>query len=435
MKKICLHFMLLFFIVSVACSAPGRMIRQIQVSPPTADQTTPPAGLIPPQTDFATLTIGGTTIEQGRDVALYKNFWQYCIYIPEEAAPASYTVNCAIPQMDIITVPFGWMATPEKFDASWQAIHFELVFDGQPVPLENFTWVEDTHSEGQVAYMERAWYLNFKNLPVGQHTLVIAWTTSEAINDGFTTYQPGRYEHVLNFSVSEKKSYPQAGGKIQPGQHGFSSKNSLLNYLLYLPQDYDPTSRHWPLIIYLHNASLAGTTLDILQEATLPAELDLKGNFPALVVSPLEDFYDEAWSDYAMMPRVISLVDEITQLYAVDTDKIYLVGDGMGANGAWELALEYPDRFAALLPVGGYVGYPFTVPENICTIKNTAVWAFHGKKDVDIPATAEEGLINALKACGGQANITIEDETTTDMAEEVYRNARVYEWLLQQSRK
>jgi predicted peptidase len=43
--------------------------------------------------------------------------------------------------------------------------------------------------------------------------------------------------------------------------------------------------------------------------------------------------------------------------------------------------LQYPDRLAALVPIAGYYGWPYTNPENICDLKDVPVWAFHGAED------------------------------------------------------
>lgn len=48
---------------------------------------------------------------------------------------------------------------------------------------------------------------------------------------------------------------------------------------------------------------------------------------------------------------LIALIDEIISLYPVDEKRIYLTGLSMGGYGAWDLAMKYPDRFAALATV------------------------------------------------------------------------------------
>ena len=49
----------------------------------------------------------------------------------------------------------------------------------------------------------------------------------------------------------------------------------------------------------------------------------------------------------------------------------------MGGYGTWAMALKYPTRFAAIVPVAS--GWDYTgefVPANICDLKNVPIWVF-----------------------------------------------------------
>ena len=136
-----------------------------------------------------------------------------------------------------------------------------------------------------------------------------------------------------------------------------------------------------------------------------------------------------------MVNSLFALLDEIQANFAVDTKRIILTGVSAGGEGTWEIGLRYPNRFAGLVPVMGYYGYPFTVPSNICDLKNVPIWAFHGAKDELIPLDAEEGLVNALKACGGNIQFTIFPNGNHGIEDEAYATPDLYEWMLAQSLK
>jgi predicted esterase len=85
--------------------------------------------------------------------------------------------------------------------------------------------------------------------------------------------------------------------------------------------------------------------------------------------------------------------------------------------------------------MGGYIGHPFEVPKNICDLKDVPVWAFHGRKDVMVPAEAEQRLVDALVACGGDAKLTINPNYGHDIEIPTYGEPGLYDWLLEQSRK
>lgn len=412
----CLLFIVLFVVIMGGCA---------KVLPE------PDKGVIKPGDK-----IGEMIVEQGLPALPYPYLWDFCEYIYEKQEPATYTTYCNVPQVSGVAVVFGWLAKESKFASNWDAISWTLSIDGFMVALDDFDWDESVYLQHGDDNKGRRWIINLKNLSPGKHSLRLSWTTKLAVDDGFLIYQPGTYEHVINFTVLEKAEYPIFSSTANIGQHPFTSEKAQLDFLLYLPGDYgkDP-QQEWPLIVYLHGAHLRGVTLDLLGDAPLPSNLEQKRDFPFIVVSPRGDGEYEFWAKDEMLSSLFTLLEEIQNAYSVDAKRIYLIGDGMGGNGVWVFGLNYPEYFAALVPVGGYIGYPFEVPDTICAIKDVPVWAFHGGKDVMVPAQVEQELVDALNACGGHAQITIKPDMTINIVHKVYANPELYEWLLAQSRK
>jgi predicted peptidase len=241
----------------------------------------------------------------------------------------------------------------------------------------------------------------------------------------------------VNFTVLEKPVYPKFSSSVNIGQNPFRSEKAGLDFLLYLPSDYrKDQQQEWPLIVYLHGATLRGATLELLKkEEPLPNKMEKENDFPFIVVSPLGDGEYEFWAKDEMIDPLFTLLEEIQATYSIDTKKIYLTGNDMGGNGVWAIGLRYPEYFAALAPVAGYFDYPFTVPENICDLKDVPVWAFHGGRDDIIPVEAEQGLVDALNACGGNAKFTVSQDMKIDVLYKVYADPELYEWFLEQSIK
>ncbi len=129
------------------------------------------------------------------------------------------------------------------------------------------------------------------------------------------------------------------------------------------------------------------------------------------------------------------VIDEIHETHSIDPKRVYLIGDGKGGNGVWVLGLHDPGYFAALIPVGGYIGYPFAVPENICDLKNVPVWAFHGERDMLVPVEVAQELVDAVNSCGGDAKITISSQMDVDILYTTYTNPALFEWLQLQSKE
>ena len=224
------------------------------------------------------------------------------------------------------------------------------------------------------------------------------------------------------------------------GQHSFSSEKANRNYLLFLPAAYgnDP-SQKWPLIIFLHGSGTRGNNIDNLMYEALPQILGFTPDFPFIVLSPqlTNDSEEDYWTREKVVASLFALLEEVQEKYSVDPERIYLTGVSIGGNGVWEIGLSYPDRFAALVPVMGFYGDTASVevPDNICDLKEVPIWAFHGVKDHIVPLWVEEDLVNALKACGGNAQMTVYPDGDHDISGQAYENQDLYTWLLSQSLK
>lgn len=227
---------------------------------------------------------------------------------------------------------------------------------------------------------------------------------------------------------------------IITGQHPFTSQAGDRNYLLFLPSNYgkDPAQK-WPLILFLHGSGTSSSNTDMLLFEALPQILGFTPDFPFIVLSPQLTGKpgDEYWFQDKVEASVFSLLDEVTAAYAVDTTRIYLTGVSIGGNGVWEYGLSHPERFAALVPVMGFVGDTtgFHVPANICELKDKPIWAFHGAIDTIVPLEAEQSLVDALKACNGNIQFTVYPDGDHDISGKVYQDQELYAWMLEQSLK
>ena len=109
---------------------------------------------------------------------------------------------------------------------------------------------------------------------------------------------------------------------------------------------------------------------------------------------------------------------------AVDAGRVYLTGLSMGGAVAWQLAIEYPQRFAALAPICGW-GEPLLAGR----LKELPVWAFHGARDTVVPVTASERMVTAINNAAGQALLTIYPDANHDSWTVTYANDELYEWF------
>jgi predicted peptidase len=214
---------------------------------------------------------------------------------------------------------------------------------------------------------------------------------------------------------------------LAPGQHSQSfektiTKNLSCEYLLFLPDGYSGKKQGWPLMLFLHGAGERGSDLNKVKVHGPPKIVENQKDFPFIVVSP-QCPEDDWWTDKVEV--LIYLLDDIVATYNVDTERIYLTGLSMGGYGSWALAAEYPERFAAVAPIcgGGNRIMAFR-------LKDIPVWAFHGAKDNVVPLKQSEEMVNAIKARGGDARLTVYPNAGHDSWTETYNNKELYDWFL-----
>ena len=61
------------------------------------------------------------------------------------------------------------------------------------------------------------------------------------------------------------------------------------------------------------------------------------------------------------------------------------------------------------------------------------IWVFHGAKDVDVPLSESEQMVNALNAVGANVKFTIYPDRDHFILD-TYENKDLYNWFLQHKR-
>jgi len=124
-----------------------------------------------------------------------------------------------------------------------------------------------------------------------------------------------------------------------------------------------------------------------------------------------------------------ALVDEVCELYRVDTKRVHVTGFSMGGFGTWKLGLKDPDRFASLVPVCG--GGDEALAKNL---KHVPQWVHHGEKDDIVPISQSIYMVNALKKAGAdEVRFTRYPDAYHDSWTPAYNNIEVFEWIMQKT--
>jgi len=210
-------------------------------------------------------------------------------------------------------------------------------------------------------------------------------------------------------------------------------------YRLFVP---DQKARTLPLpaIVYLHGG--AGNGTDNLTQIsggnangthvwTTP---QMQSRHPAFVIAaqlPPGTRWDDQGSD-RLAPHaqvVIELLDSVAKEFSIDRDRVYLTGQSLGGIGTWDVIAKRPDLFAAAIPLCG-VGDP----ARASSVRDMAIWVFHGAKDDAVPVSGSREMVAALRKLGSAVKYTEYPDVEHNVWLRAYLEPQLADWLFAQKR-
>ncbi|NLV92610.1 MAG: prolyl oligopeptidase family serine peptidase [Firmicutes bacterium] len=234
-----------------------------------------------------------------------------------------------------------------------------------------------------------------------------------------------RYE--LSYTVTQKREITTADGRTLPsGQFTSTGRINLvvddfqalvyedgagqkLPYQLYVPKGYDPAKKY-PLVMFLHGAGERGVDgqvqLEANEGAVIWASDVVQEEHPCFVLAP-QCPPKKSWTRREVVSGNISVeltpeikmgytvLQQVAKEYSVDSQRIYLTGLSMGGFGTWALGMEYPETFAALVPICGGGD-----PRKVEAIADKPIWTFHHAGDPVVPVERTRDMVRALEREG-----------------------------------
>jgi pimeloyl-ACP methyl ester carboxylesterase len=128
-------------------------------------------------------------------------------------------------------------------------------------------------------------------------------------------------------------------------------------YFIQLPPEYDPL-RHYPTIVTLADAGV--TAEQMLDFWAGPANAEKGGErlgqasrygYITIAVdwqTPHQFTYDYTAREHHV---VLGAVRDACRRFAVDSDRVFLTGHGIGGDAAWDIGLAHPDIWAGVMPI------------------------------------------------------------------------------------
>ena len=189
--------------------------------------------------------------------------------------------------------------------------------------------------------------------------------------------------------------------------------NADLPYTLFVPSTYDPL-KPAPLLVDLH-----GLNITPLQQLLFDGTTDFAERHGFIVLAPMGFNVSSWWGSRAGTPvataalkpggdvrysttelaeiDTMAVLKAIREHYAIDSDRIYLMGHSMGGAGTYYLGGKYNDIWAGLAPISAAGGIAEGTAERYRSLPTLIM---HGARDSIVPPATSRRAAAALQAAG-----------------------------------
>lgn len=202
-----------------------------------------------------------------------------------------------------------------------------------------------------------------------------------------------------------------------------------LNYYVYIPEH---AVENMPLVVYLHGDGEVDKPHNLPEYGIEPLVKEIYGDdYPFILLEPNTRI--KSWTKGNIPELLIGLIDSVSELYRVNTDKIMLTGHSRGAIGVWDMISIYGNYFSAAVPVSS----PHEVGHiNYIKAAEVPVWTFAG----DIGDTERwyhkylAQNVDQITVCGGYGKFTVLKGCDHGQAKLAAYVEETFEWMLAQQR-
>ncbi|MDF0717448.1 PHB depolymerase family esterase [Muricauda sp. 334s03] len=200
-----------------------------------------------------------------------------------------------------------------------------------------------------------------------------------------------------------------------------------LKYYLYYPEDYfSSENTDFGLLLFLHGGGESGRNVEEIKDTGPPKMLAEGKQFPFLILAPQNSHAKKWWNTDA----VVQLLDSVVAANRVDKNRIYLTGLSRGGSASWELATQYPEKFAAMAVVCGMTPLPYAHWID----KNMPIWVFHGDQDDVIDVEESDKMVMKLREMGHDVRYTRYKGVGHNAWNKAYTTDSLYTWIAKQKR-
>ena len=197
------------------------------------------------------------------------------------------------------------------------------------------------------------------------------------------------------------------------------------NFWVSVPDTYDEQKGDMPVVLFLHGASLCGNDLNRVRKYGCLDAISMGRDINAIIIAPQNP--GGAWNSF----KVLNILNWVTKQYAVDTNRIYLIGMSLGGFGTIEFLANHGEKIAASMELCGG-----TIRKDLCKLNQVPLWIIHGTADKAVPVSRATEIQEAMRKCGSTDLLRLDKWAGVNhgaLARLFYLKA-TYDWLFSHSK-
>src|SRR6476661_3350454 len=198
--------------------------------------------------------------------------------------------------------------------------------------------------------------------------------------------------------------------------HRLAEANADIPYTLFVPSTYD-SQKPAPLVVDLH-----GLNITPLQQILFDGTTDFAERYGFIVLAPMGFNVSSWWGSRTGTPvataavkpgaevrysntelaeiDTMALLKSIREQYAIDGDRIFLMGHSMGGAGTYYLGGKYNDIWAGLASISGAGGIADAAAAE--RYRSFVTLLMHGEKDSIVSPVGSRRAAMLLQGAGAQ---------------------------------
>ena len=216
-----------------------------------------------------------------------------------------------------------------------------------------------------------------------------------------------------HFSFSQKE--------VKGNYENILTVKENIGFALHIPKD---ITEKKPLIVFIPGDGEKGLDLE---------KVKIHGPFKYLKNHDLDCYIlapqcleTQNWN----VDLIYKLIKTVQNENNIDPNRIYLTGLSSGGWATWNLGMNHPELFAALVPIASFVD--LIQMDSICKVAAIPTQIFHGLVDDAVKVDYAIEAYTALKKCDANVKLTIFDDANHDSWSRVYDNQAIYDWMFKQ---